>query len=175
MKNDTRLAEINRELEAAWDMVYALCKRRNQPGSREWIMTIPVDPSDPDVVIGNALKGTKELLAEITRLKAREAELVEGLRSSLEDFEFINRQIESSGWYGHPFNMIVKEINGLLSPTTTQDASLVICDHVDKCDLLDCTTRLPHYRNDACKIKCRLFRESKCVPITTQNGDTDEQ
>jgi phosphoserine phosphatase len=36
-------------------MVSALCKPRNTEGSREWIMSIPANPSDPDLVIATAL------------------------------------------------------------------------------------------------------------------------
>lgn len=60
-----RVTEIEAQLEAAWAMIRALCAPTYDPNHREWRMSIPVRPDyDPDVVIGAALKGLREVLAE---------------------------------------------------------------------------------------------------------------
>lgn len=58
----TELEEISKRLLAANEMVRRLCLRRDDPESREWIMSIPAQPDrDPDLVISAAL-------ADITKL-----------------------------------------------------------------------------------------------------------
>jgi hypothetical protein len=71
---DTDLART--ALEAAHEMVSALCKRRGAEGAREWIMSIPARPRyDPDLVIGAGLRAGDAALREVTALRARVAEL----------------------------------------------------------------------------------------------------
>lgn len=60
-----RVTQIEEQLEAAWEMIRALCTPTYAPNHREWRMSIPVRPNyDPDVVIGTALRGLREVLAE---------------------------------------------------------------------------------------------------------------
>lgn len=73
-----RLAEIRRQLDAAHEMVAALCRPRGSEGAREWEMSIPARPGhDPDIVIADGLGAARDLLAalderdaEIARLRA---------------------------------------------------------------------------------------------------------
>jgi len=60
------------KVDAAYDMVHALCQPRGSAGSREWIMSIPARPDyDPDLVITSGLRAAAK---EIDRLAAENAE-----------------------------------------------------------------------------------------------------
>ena len=66
VKPDDAAALIRR----AHDMVRDLCKRRDEPGAREWQMSIPARPDhDPDLVIGAALDAADDLASEVGRLR----------------------------------------------------------------------------------------------------------
>lgn len=68
---DERIAEIRAQFANAMEMIGNLCKRRDEAGSREWVMSIPARPDyDPDLVIAAALDAVPELLREIDRLRA---------------------------------------------------------------------------------------------------------
>ena len=57
-------------IRRAHDMVRDLCKRRDEPGAREWQMSIPARPDhDPDIVIGAALDAADDLASEVGRLR----------------------------------------------------------------------------------------------------------
>ena len=78
--NAERLAEIPAKLEAARQMISALCKPRYTEGHRDWIMSIPARPNhDPDIVIGEALREIPFLLARYDEL-ARLAKAQQTLR-----------------------------------------------------------------------------------------------
>jgi len=56
------------KVDAAYDMVHALCQPRGSEGSREWIMSIPARPEyDPDLVITSGLRAAAK---EIHKLAA---------------------------------------------------------------------------------------------------------
>lgn len=67
---------IETRLKAARQMVADLCKRRGEPGSRDWIMSIPVQQDDPDVVIGDSLSDVRTCLNEIDRLECENQALI---------------------------------------------------------------------------------------------------
>lgn len=82
--------ERRRRLEAAHQMVSDLCHVK-----RRWTMTIPVQPDDPDVVIGAALNDLDDVLKKLdgTPWEAIKRMLGdigcakrEGLNSTLDDF-----------------------------------------------------------------------------------------
>ena len=64
------MAAIRQRAEAATAMVGALCKPRGSDGAREWIMSIPAQAADPDVVIAAALADIPRLLADLERARA---------------------------------------------------------------------------------------------------------
>lgn len=50
------MTELEQKVRAARDMISDLCRRRDEAGKREWIMSIPARPDhDPDLVIAAAL------------------------------------------------------------------------------------------------------------------------
>lgn len=69
------LGEIERRQIAARKMVHALCQPRGSEGSREWIMSIPVNfDRDPDVIIGASLADVPALIARIRHLEGEAEE-----------------------------------------------------------------------------------------------------
>lgn len=51
------------KIDAADEMVRALCKVRGESGAREWVMSIPARPDyDPDLVIGDALRAARKAI-----------------------------------------------------------------------------------------------------------------
>lgn len=67
---DADLAAIEARADAAYKMVVALCQPRGNPGSREWMMSIPAQPgNDPDIVIAVSISDIPALLAEVRRLR----------------------------------------------------------------------------------------------------------
>ena len=50
------LSAILSRMHAALDMVHNLCRKRNDPKHREWLMSIPARPDhDPDLIIHDSL------------------------------------------------------------------------------------------------------------------------
>lgn len=58
------MSEELQKIERALDYVQRLNQPRGTSGSLEWIMRIPAEESDPDLVIAGALHAAKEALAE---------------------------------------------------------------------------------------------------------------
>jgi len=59
--------EWEQKIEAAYEMVFALCQPRGTSGAREWMMSIPARPDyDPDMVIAAGLRAARD---EIERLR----------------------------------------------------------------------------------------------------------
>lgn len=66
------------------DLVSALCLPRDCQGSREWMMTIPVDlDRDPDVVIGDALLAATHALRRIKMMELRRTEATSRLSNAI--------------------------------------------------------------------------------------------
>jgi len=64
MTKPDALGEVETRIARAQEMVVALCRRRGTEGAREWVMSIPARRSyDPDLVIGDALRDAKALVA----------------------------------------------------------------------------------------------------------------
>lgn len=82
--NDARervfdLDEVAARNEKAHTMIKDLCRPRNDPKTREWIMSIPARKDyDPDLVIGASLRDVPKLSAHIRELEA-EVERLKGL------------------------------------------------------------------------------------------------
>lgn len=61
------LDEIERRIAAADKEVGALCSGPNRIGGRRWTMTVPVDPTDSDIVFVDALDAARQMLASLRR------------------------------------------------------------------------------------------------------------
>lgn len=76
-KVDAPMSETWKEkVDAAYDMVHALCQPRGGEGSRQWIMSIPARPDyDPDLVITSGLRAAsneiRTLAAEVDELRGK--------------------------------------------------------------------------------------------------------
>jgi hypothetical protein len=62
-----RIAAIRAQLEAAHKEVSRVCR---EGGSHAWRMTIPVQPTDSDVIIGGALRSAKAFLDALATAQA---------------------------------------------------------------------------------------------------------
>lgn len=63
------LTELSDALDKAQTMVVDLCRPRNDPQSREWIMRIPAQPDyDPDLVIAHGLSAGNEAIRRVREL-----------------------------------------------------------------------------------------------------------
>jgi hypothetical protein len=60
-----RLDALKARVVAAQQEVYALCE-----GKHRWTMTVPVQPTDSDEVIGDALDGIERLVAVVEEVLA---------------------------------------------------------------------------------------------------------
>ena len=68
MSGRTPADQALQAIEKAFDMVSALCRPRYTAGAREWMMSIPARPDyDPDLVIGDALSKSREVIAALQR------------------------------------------------------------------------------------------------------------
>lgn len=82
------------KVDAAYDMVHALCQPRGSEGSRQWIMSIPArEDYDPDLVItsglNSAAKEIHALTAERDRLAAEISATNAAYATLLESHELI--------------------------------------------------------------------------------------
>lgn len=69
--DQSRIEQIKQRVEAALQMVIALCKPKGTAGARDWIMSIPARRDhDPDLVIGDALQDAREALAALAESQA---------------------------------------------------------------------------------------------------------
>ena len=66
---EQELQEAEVQIQRAQGMVSALCKPRGSEGAREWVMRIPAQPDDPDLVIDAGLRGKEKLIAEVRCLQ----------------------------------------------------------------------------------------------------------
>ena len=62
--------------EAAWGTIRALCLGEYREGGRQWSLSIPVRPDDPDVVLANALRAGE---TEVARLRSENERLAQAL------------------------------------------------------------------------------------------------
>jgi len=78
---DADLDDIDARVNAARQMVSALCKRRGSQGARDWIMSIPAQPDyDPDLVIGASLGDIPRLTHELRAARAALREIANNPR-----------------------------------------------------------------------------------------------
>lgn len=91
-------------IQAASEMVSALCQPRGSAGAREWTMRIPAHPDDPDLVIAAALGTADAALdaldsarAEVVRLTGDGARLAKALRDCMDEIE----ARDGRGCYAH--------------------------------------------------------------------------
>lgn len=62
--SSAELPQVLERWQAASDMIHNLCRRRDDPLAREWMMSIPARPDyDPDLVIHDSLKDIPCLVA----------------------------------------------------------------------------------------------------------------
>lgn len=82
-----RAREICRE---ARTMIENLCRPKNDPKTREWVMSIPVRQNDPDMVLGRPIEKLEKALDELDAKDKRIEELegkLEKARSALEYYK----------------------------------------------------------------------------------------
>lgn len=81
-------ANVEEREELAHKMINDLCRRKNDPQSRDWIMSIPArEDYDPDLIIGASLRDIPALLTKLATVEADNVRLknaFEGFVAGLE-------------------------------------------------------------------------------------------
>lgn len=107
---------VNQKIEAALELVSALCKPRGTPGAREWVMSIPARPDyDPDIVISDALRAASD---EIARLR----KALEKIQQMRPDFVMNRRaRVGDPNAFGYNYEMVARAALNHAAPAAEQE------------------------------------------------------
>lgn len=97
------IAETRKRTEAAQKLIVALCKPDGAEGARRWIMSIPARVDyDPDLVIGDALRGSNELarvleilLADLEQARSDACKVMDWAYGEVGSREFLSQDVEN--------------------------------------------------------------------------------
>jgi len=124
--------DVLKKLDAAQDMVTALCKPPGSKGAREWVMSIPARPDyDPDLVISDALYSASRRICELEEVEAerdRRAWFMESRGYRRCDIPVCN----CNSWHGGHAQERLQEISDALpfanGPTTLQSVVALVAE-----------------------------------------------
>ena len=109
------------KVDAAYDMVHALCQPRGSEGSREWIMSIPARPDyDPDLVITSGLRSAAKEIHALTAERDRLAADLDAANATLDRLREVGEYWIREGESLEGSHDAMTRMYAILNPETTQ-------------------------------------------------------